>query len=69
MKRLAHLLAILVTPLLTVGCDSPAPPAAVPKVRANPAPPVAKGSKPVAKKKKQPGLHSPASSTAPRGHF
>jgi hypothetical protein len=69
MKRVAYLLAMVFTPLLAIGCDSQAPPVTEVAVQPDLAPPVAKGSKAAVKKKKQPGIHSPSSSTTPKNRF
>jgi hypothetical protein len=69
MKKVACALTLVFAPLLVIGCDSPGPPAPIAPSQPDPSPPVKNGPKPAARKKKQPGLHSPASPTHPRANF
>jgi hypothetical protein len=69
MKRAVSILAMLFAPLLAIGCDSTEPSVAKLPATADPPPSVARGSKAVAKKKKQPGARQTPSPTTPKGRF
>jgi hypothetical protein len=69
MKRAARILALLSAPLLAVGCDSQPPPVAEAPAKPELSLPAAKGPTGAPKKKKLPGIHSPAANTTPKSRL